>query len=391
MKQIIWFALLAMLPATMSAQSALRPVQTVKNITVSKDAPYTDHIALTSDATDKDLMVKFAFDEDNNTLTVNLISYRRLFVFWDDTRYKGAFSASGKLHADKLPYIITSNPADRFRLSKAYRKSLPKPRKQHVFKKWIAYEGLQPVDKERSIVNDYIEQTFDILNKRSSVVVSLRDILLMDQTGQTSEGFRYELADGRDLSTDYQITIQRNPCFGLDDELATATKGLAGISSSYGKLKKRYGKGKVGSEEALKLFNDMKSVLTTQFTRQTNTSPCPDIQKAYDEYNLIVDSISRLNVKIENPGESASGIMGAKGRALNTKVVLSNARQLDQNVARWLRSHDEAERVDLKAQSQAIIKDTNAIIHTGSTQTAEERRALNIFRQAEQYFNKTCR
>ena len=76
---------------------------------------------------------------------------------------------------------------------------------------------------------------------------------------------------------------------------------------------------------------------------------------------------------------------------MNTKVVLSNARQIDQYVARWLRSNDEVERNDLKTQCQAIIKDTNLIIATGSTQTTEERKAINIFRQAERYFNKTCK
>jgi hypothetical protein len=83
--------------------------------------------------------------------------------------------------------------------------------------------------------------------------------------------------------------------------------------------------------------------------------------------------------------------MGVKGRAMNTKMILSNARQIDKNVASWLRSNDEVEREDLKKQCQGIIKDTNIIISTGSIQTAEERNAVNIFRQAEKYFNKSCK
>jgi hypothetical protein len=83
--------------------------------------------------------------------------------------------------------------------------------------------------------------------------------------------------------------------------------------------------------------------------------------------------------------------MGAKGRVMNTKIILSNARQLDQNVARWLRSNDQVEREDLKMQCMGIIKDTNLIINSGGGQTAEERNAINIFRQAEKYFNKSCK
>ena len=393
MRKIIWYALLALLPTTMLAQAPKQSIQTAKAITISQEEPYTDNIMLTNDVKDKDLMVKFVFNEDKNTLTVSLISYRRLFVFWDDTRYKGTFSGSGKLHIDRLPYVITSNDGDRFRLSKSYRKSLPKPRKQHIFKKWIEYEGLQPVDKERNMVNDYIEQTFDIQNKRTNVVVRLRDVLLMDQTGEKGKSKRYELSNGKDLNIEYQITIQRNPCFGTEEEMAAVSKSLTGIMGSYKNFKKKYGKGRVGTEEALKLFKEMKSVLTSQFTKDTIVSQCPDIQKLRDQYNLIVDSINGIDVKMESANilEASGAIMGAKGRVMNTKIILSNARQLDQNVARWLRSNDQVEREDLKMQCMGIIKDTNLIINSGGGQTAEERNAINIFRQAEKYFNKSCK
>lgn len=393
MRKIIWYALLALLPTTMLAQAPKQSIQTAKAITISQEEPYTDNIMLTNDVKDKDLMVKLVFNEDKNTLTVSLISYRRLFVFWDDTRYKGTFSGSGKLHIDRLPYVITSNADDRFRLSKSYRKSLPKPRKQYIFKKWIEYEGLQPVDKERNMVNDYIEQTFDIQNKRTNVVVRLRDVLLMDQTGEKGKSKRYELSNGKDLNIEYQITIQRNPCFGTEEEMAAVSKSLTGIMGSYKNFKKKYGKGRVGTEEALKLFKEMKSVLTSQFTKDTIVSQCPDIQKLRDQYNLIVDSINGIDVKIESANvlDASGAIMGAKGRVMNTKIILSNARQLDQSVARWLRSNDQVEREDLRMQCMGIIKDTNLIINSGGGQTAEERNAINIFRQAEKYFKKSCK
>ena len=348
MRRIIWYVMMALLPVTMLARPAKSSVTTAKAITVAEDEPYTDHITLTNDIKDRDLMVKFVFNEKANTLTVSLISYRRLFVFWDDTRYKSAFSGSGKLHIDKLSYVIASNPKDRFQLGKAYRKSLPKPRKKHIFKKWIDYEGLQPVEQERNMVNDYIEQTFDIQGKRNNVVVKLRDILLMDQTSQKGHSRRYELSFGKNLDTDYQVAIKRNPCFGQDEELATANKNLTAITNSYKNLKKKYGKGKVGSEESMKLFKEMKSVLTSQFTKDSVVNACPDIQKVRDQYNMLVDSIQNINVKMEAAADATSGIMGAKGRTLNTKVVLSNARQIDQYVARWLRSHDEVERPRVK-------------------------------------------
>ena len=44
--------------------------QTVRTIQVAQGASYTDHISLKEDSKDMDLMVKFVFDEGNNTLTV---------------------------------------------------------------------------------------------------------------------------------------------------------------------------------------------------------------------------------------------------------------------------------------------------------------------------------
>ena len=62
--------------------------QTVRAISVAQGKSYTDHISLKPDSKDMDLMVKFVFKEDANTLTVTLISYRSLFVFWDKVHFK---------------------------------------------------------------------------------------------------------------------------------------------------------------------------------------------------------------------------------------------------------------------------------------------------------------
>jgi hypothetical protein len=48
--------------------------QTVRTISVAQGKSYTDHISLKPDSKDMDLMVKFVFNEDANTLTVTLIS-----------------------------------------------------------------------------------------------------------------------------------------------------------------------------------------------------------------------------------------------------------------------------------------------------------------------------
>lgn len=69
---------------------------------------YTDHISLKPDSKDMDLMVKFVFSEDKNTLTVTLISYRSLFVFWDNVHFYPLIKGR-KLRPAQLPirWILT--------------------------------------------------------------------------------------------------------------------------------------------------------------------------------------------------------------------------------------------------------------------------------------------
>lgn len=364
--------------------------QTVKPITISAADSYTDHITLKNDATDKDLMVKFDFSEADNTVTVTLISYRMLYVFWDDTRYKTAISRR-KIHPDKLSYVANCNPKDRFRLTKAFRNSLPKPYKNYVFKKWFGYDGLQPIDQELQMVNDFIQQKFNVQGKRDMVTIQLRDLMLMDLVKQKGENRQYEIGFGKNLDIDYRITIQRDPCFGLDEELAASQSALAAVTKSYTALKKRYGKGTVASDEALKAFQELKATLVTQFQPNDSVqSPCPTIQQNRQQYNQLADSIARIQVKTSAEG-AGMGSLGAKGRAMNNKTILANARQMDTLVSRWLKSNDPIERADLTKQCQNIIKDTHVIIGGGSGSTEEERNAIKIFRKAETYFNNTCK
>ena len=372
-------------------QTLMLQAQTTKSITVSQTESYTDHLALQSDSKDMDLMVKFIFNEEMNTLTVSVISYRTLFVFWDNTRYK-AIVKSNKIHPDKLPYVVSSNRSDHFKLSKKFRSSLPYPHRKYIFKKWIDVEGIQPVDQEIKMVNDYIEQTFNIQGKRSNVTVSLHDLMLMDLVKQKGLSRQYEITYGKDLDTKYQVTIQRNPCFGLDEGVSTANNALEAIQKSFAAFQSKFGSGKVGDEAEQKAFNELQATLAAQFPKNNDSSPCPDIQQAHDQYNLLADSIQNMKVAVEASASDALGAIGGEeGRALNAKLILANAHQLDNTVARWLVSKDETEREDLVTQGRDLIKDTSTMIGSGHVSTSEEQNAVNLFRKAEQYFNKVCK
>ena len=382
--------------------STMLSAQVVKEITVSQKESYTDHLSLKKDTRDMDLMVKFGFNEEANTLTVSLISYRCLFVFWERVRFKPTFRCR-KLRPKMLPYVAQFEPGDRFRISKALKKSLPRPRRKYVFNRWNTYDGLQPVPQDYKLVNDYISQTFGIMDKRNQVSFTLRDVFVMEHTDYND----YELMFGKDINTQYQITIQRDPCFGKDEQLKGAQDAEKSIATAYASFKQKYGSGKVYSDESLKLFHEMQDVLMGQFARQDITSPCPDIQQAWDSYNLYTDSIRQMTCKVVYlPSTNKSGTgMSGQGNAANLmasepeaaptgilpRSVLQKARQIDQMVARWLNSTDSMERRAIIMQCGDIIKRCNEEISTQGVVTPEQKQAVDVFRKAVRYYYNICK
>ena len=193
---------------------------------------------------------------------------------------------------------------------------------------------------------------------------------------------------GRDLNLEYQITIMRNPCFGLDEDIASAKKALESVSTSYTSLSKKFGKGKVTSAEAKQVLDQLKATIASQYERKDIQSPCPDIQDAWNAYNQYVDSIGALKCVVESMNEVvAKANMSSDG----LKILMAKARQIDKIVSRWLVSKDMVERRDLINQGQRVIDDVNKTIGNRVGQTAEQQKAISTFRAAERYFNNTCK
>jgi len=200
----------------------------------------------------------------------------------------------------------------------------------------------------------------------------------------------YEIPFGRDVNIEYHVTIQRNPCLGFDEELASVKKALDGVTNSYKTLRKNYGSGKVGSEESLKIFEDLKKNFMEQFPKKDEKSPCPDVTSVLGQYNLYVDSISAIRCVVESSNIEAGGKMNKELSEDNAKMIISKARQIDNVVSRWLVSVDEMQRRDLVKRGQSLIDSLNELIgeHTGNT--PQMKQAISMFRSAEQYFINTC-
>ena len=271
MNRISLFIFSSLLAAAVSAE-------TVKDVTVSGKESFTDHLSLASDSKDMDVMVKFVFDEAKEALTVSLISYRNLFVFRDDIRYKGVVSRyRHRLKYDKFPYVVTADEGQQFRLSNALLRTLSSPHRKYIFHRWIDYDGLIPQPVEYKMVNEVVEQTFDIKNKQDNVVVMLHDIYVMDSDARKSS--RFWLVSGKDVDIRYRITLQRDPCFGKDDDLKTARQSLADVRQAMAPFLKVFGKGQATSQDQLDLFNKSKERLLQQFPSRTSDSRCEELQQ----------------------------------------------------------------------------------------------------------------
>ncbi len=363
--------------------------QTTKSLSLTHNKPYADELSFQEENKDMGLSVKILFNEDSNTCTITLTSSKSLFVFWNDTRYKDVFSCHRWLLPKKLSYVVSSNTADSFRAGKKFYKSLPHSRHKHLFKKWIEVDGLQAVEKELKLVNDSIVQIFNLPDRRTTnVTLRLRDVMTMDEVQQKGTGRQFEITAGKDFDIRYRITIQRNPCLDLDDEIAAAKGSFDALNKRFESFHNKYASGCVNDDESYTTFQETKSSLLSQFPRFKSASLCPDIQQARDQYNALLDSIQNTNVKVE---ASAPPTPDDEQIVINTQTILANARQLDRMVSRWLVSEDNIERNDLVEQCQIVIKETTTLIGENAGRTQEERHAMSLFRKAEQYFKKVVK
>lgn len=361
--------------------------QTIKHLEVSHDQSYTDHVSLQEDASDMDLMIKFVFDESQNQLTVSLISYRSLFVFHENIYYKQVIRR-GKLKPERIPYVVESEKGTVYKLAKALKKSIKRPRKRFVFKSWIAYDRLQPVPTAYKMTNDYISQTFQILQKDTAVYITLNDVLLMDESNKSRPlKKKYYLTFMKDLNRTYDITIKRNPCFGKEDEIDFAQKALDGVKQAYQTFTQRFKPGvSPNSSEKVDLFYQMKESMLKQYMPHTNQHTCEASQQIWDSYNSYVNSIMEQECHYES--KQTNALVERSG--FNPSILLEKARLLDKTVSQWLLSNDKAERNDLNARCKNLIIEMNNIVYGQRAINSNQQAAMTIYQQALNYYRTNC-
>ena len=376
LKYKISFIFLCLTTLTMVAQ-------TTKPVTLSDKTPFSEELTIPQPKGDGvKVTASLQFDETANTVSVTMKSERKLFVFWEEISYRKAFHHK-RLCTEKLSYNMTGNTADQFHRIPYFYKALPKPhRKKYTFHPWTETEGLKPQGATRQIINDSLTRTFAVSDTAELFSLRLRDILFIDEVKQKGTARYYAISYGMDVNTEYRITLQRNPCFGLDPQIVAAQNARDAVVRSYDAFKSIYTGGVVNSEEGEKLFHQLQDALQIQFPVSEDSSACADLQDAHTQYNQYIDSIKALSVTLQLPADE---------RSLNIKIILANSRTIDNNVTRWLSTKDYFERSDLAEQCRDIISDTKNMILQNGARTQEEKDAVAVFKKAEQYFDRTCR
>lgn len=356
--------------------------ETVRDITVSADKTYTDNITLAREAGDMDVMVKFAFDEQNNQLTVSLISYRGLFVFREDARYKQVVKCS-KLKVEALPYVAATEPL-KYKMPHKFRRQLGKHRNDFVFHRWITYTGIVPEPMEYQMVNDVIEQKFTIAGEKStSVTVTIGDVMIMEPKVNSLKKPYYEFLHFASVDTKYRITVLRNPCFALEDQISIANQQVAAVKQAFAGLKTTFPDQMTTLQETLDLFTNTKTMLQGQFPPRDTLSPCPDLHKANVEYNMYVDSINAFTCRLVSPVVNS-------GLEANPAYLLSISYQIDMNVSRWLLSDNLLERKDIISECRKLIADAEEYVYAHGVHTPEMKNAYDVFIKALKYFKTSC-
>lgn len=357
--------------------------QVSKTVYVSGKEGFTDFVSLSKERQDMDISVKFSYDEQNNTLTVGLYSYRGIFVFEGNVRYSEVFFFS-RLKPGNLPYDIAYNPKDKFIAARTFKNSIASPRGKYVFKRWIETDGLQRIPGECKMLNDHIEATFNVQDNRAVVSVTLRDVMLMDPAEK--EG-RYYLSFNKDLRSRYDIAILKDACFGKEEEIASAEESLRNITAAYDSLSVLHKSNTVSNQAYVKVFKDMKSILIKQFPKADADCDCDCLRISREKYNEMLDKINGMTMTYVAPVEKKP----EAPKGINANLMISRARKIDKNVSRWLLSSDSVEKKDIVKNCIELIAAGKADINKYGVYTQAQKDARQMFLSAEAYFNKTCR
>ncbi len=365
-----------------------------KNVVLTSSAPYVEWLGGKPDVDDNDICLRLVFDEDMNTLTVSLSSVNSIpFGFTRSVRYGTVFNSSRKLKPERLPYKVDYAPSSVFRLHRPVRRNIGHGCKNHSFKAWLEYDGMEPVPGKSVMPDDSLVQVFKVDPAKEKATVRVRDIFMLVRKGATPRKWnKFNITEYQDAHSEYEIVFSRNPCRGQDEQIAAMNALYQEVSGTLQTLSGSFPEGIALTLADLETFQNLRNKLLQRFTRKETETECPELQEAVDKYNLCVDSLLNMTCtlseenKMEFVRNFESGVEG-----INSDNLLSYARQLDQLTASWRMEKSKAARQSIKLQCERIISEASKATIGRRIVTDEDRNALHIFIEAKNYYTNVCR
>ena len=380
-----------------NAQQARTP-QT-KDIVVADDSLYEEMVNIPFDDKGLDLTVHLTFDEDDNELTLSIAGSRQLFAFLADTQRKKAFTgfwSRRHFRPERLSYATLIEPKTKYKLTSKVVKSFAKPRRRHLFNKWL--DNLSPCQTPigrptLSLTPDSLVQRFKVDPTATKASFTLRNILVLDPKEEQAiaakkrnkgKTLHYRFVLDNDFSTTYNISIRRNPCFAMQPFVDSARTRVADVRTAYRRLLKSCPTGKATSQTEVNIFNQHRQYLLSQYVPTADSTSCGELMNEYRAYNSYIDSIAAapcVFVPIDEGTATASTSIG-----ISAENIMSAAKRLDDIVASIMVSDDATEMHDLRNLGREIVRIVNTSVASRKLRGSDQRKAYAIFKKAEEYF-----
>lgn len=361
---------------------------------VQRDSIYEDQVQLPVDDEGLDMTVNVSFDEGSNQLLVVVKSSRPMIVFSESTTIKSAFShhlftglTGRSLKPQLLRFPTLVEPKSKYKLAKTCYKTFAKKRSHHMFNRWI-YGSAKTVaipGKVQKFVTDSLSQVFQLPDSARDARFTIRNICLVSQKTRKGKGPVYTIVADADVNRTYNITIKRDPCYGKEALIAEADTLLQRFSDNFNKFSEQYKTRIVSTNESYEIFEHHRDLILQQFQRQGETSDCSEIQGRRDKYNALFDSLAVMDCALEIDSSMFNLAAG-----VSTAFVLQRAKYIDQNTALWHYSTDATQRRDLVRENKHFIAEVYDAIVADGILTEEQRKAVALFKRAEEYFYKVC-
>lgn len=368
-----------------------------KQIVVSSEKPYVEWLGGVPDADMRDLCLRVSFDDSTSTAKVSLSSANaNLFGFNSGgIVYGQIFGCGRRLKTGRLPYKVEYDSSLKFILSGPSRKSLGRGYRETVFHSWLEYDGAMPVQSVTTMPEDSLVRTFSITDPGQEIKLRLRlrDIFFLERRGtRPAAAKKLYLSNYQDLHAEYDVTIQRNPCYGMDGRTAEINAKHKDISEAVKILSDSYPEGKVLSLEDFENFQGIKAGILQNFVKAEEDVSCPDLREAISSYNACIDSLLAMSCAISDEKRMALvRNLGLGLQRVDAEWLLHCARQIDELTAQWRIETKKSVKMSIKMQCEQLIEEVTSSTIGRGIMNEDDRRALNSFIKAKEYFNKTCR